>query len=258
MAGRSRWFVGSSSTSQFAPDAISSARLARVRSPGESDRAGRVTASCARPNFASSERASCWVSPLCATKASSSAAGPSKPRRAWSSSPMRTPGPIQRVPALSGRSPEEAVDERRLPAAVRADQRDPLAPRQLEVDRAEHEVAAAEHRMLEAHGDVAASARRRRSAAAAPSAARACRPRRAARSPSRSRAPSTPASRSVRSGARGSTCPARRWPTPSPSARPSPTTAAGGGRGRSERSRCGVNVSKRSSAWRAAVARSSR
>ena len=42
MAGRSRWFVGSSSTSQFAPEAISSARLARVRSPGERLCAGRA------------------------------------------------------------------------------------------------------------------------------------------------------------------------------------------------------------------------
>ena len=39
-------------------------------------------------------------------------AAPSKPRRAWSSVPMRTPGPIQRVPAASGsrpRSPSTSV-----------------------------------------------------------------------------------------------------------------------------------------------------
>ena len=50
--GRSRWLVGSSSTSQFAPDAISSARLARVRSPGrEAARRRAPTASLLEPEL---------------------------------------------------------------------------------------------------------------------------------------------------------------------------------------------------------------
>ena len=49
----------------------------------------------------------------CSTKASSSAAAPSKPARAWSSSPMRTPGPIQRVPARE----RQPAEQRRRPAS---------------------------------------------------------------------------------------------------------------------------------------------
>ena len=50
IAGRSRWLVGSSGTSQFAPPAISSARLARVHSPAERLRAARPPAAGA-PGF---------------------------------------------------------------------------------------------------------------------------------------------------------------------------------------------------------------
>ena len=63
IASRSRWFVGSSRTSVFAPCAASSASVARVRSPGESERAGRVTSSAKSANFASSVRASPGASP---------------------------------------------------------------------------------------------------------------------------------------------------------------------------------------------------
>ena len=58
IAARSRWFVGSSSTSRLAPRAISSARSARVRSPGDRDDTGRSTSSAPRPNFASRVRVS--------------------------------------------------------------------------------------------------------------------------------------------------------------------------------------------------------
>ena len=58
MAGRSRWLVGSSSTRQFVPVAISSASAARVRSPGDSSPAARATWPAPSPNLASSDRAS--------------------------------------------------------------------------------------------------------------------------------------------------------------------------------------------------------
>ena len=76
-----------------------------MRWPGERLRAPRPTSSCSSPNLASSERASCWVSPLCSTNASISVPSPSKPARAWSSVPIRTPGPTQRSPADSGSRP---------------------------------------------------------------------------------------------------------------------------------------------------------
>ena len=72
IAGRSRWFVGSSSTSTLAPFAISSASDARVRSPGDSVAAGRVTWSATRPNLASSVRTSAASHPVASWNARSS------------------------------------------------------------------------------------------------------------------------------------------------------------------------------------------
>ena len=72
---------------------------------------------------------------------------------------------VERADAHAGADParargerqpaDERVDERRLAAAVRADERDPLAPGQLEVERAEHEAAAPQRRAVQAHGHVA-------------------------------------------------------------------------------------------------------
>ncbi len=56
MASMSRWLVGSSSTRQLTPSAMSVASSARLRSPGERSRPGRSTWSAPSPNLASSER----------------------------------------------------------------------------------------------------------------------------------------------------------------------------------------------------------
>ena len=71
-ASRSRWFVGSSSTRKLTPAAWSSARWARVRSPGERVSHERPTWSAPRPNLASSVRASTGRRPLRSTKRPSS------------------------------------------------------------------------------------------------------------------------------------------------------------------------------------------
>ena len=57
--------------------------------------------------------------------------------------------------------PEQRVEQRRLAAAVRPDEREPVAPRDLEVDRPEPERAALDDRLLEPDDDVAAPRRRR-------------------------------------------------------------------------------------------------
>ena len=69
IAGMSRWFVGSSSTRQFEPFAISSASTSRVRSPGDNDSAGRLTCSAPIPNLASRVRASGTSMPVAAMNA---------------------------------------------------------------------------------------------------------------------------------------------------------------------------------------------
>ena len=226
-----------------------------MRWPGERLRAPRPTSSCSSPNLASSERASCWVMPLCSTKASISVlvaveAGAGlveRPDPHARADPARARG--QRQPA------EQAVDERRLPAAVRADQRDPLAPRQLEVQRAEDEAAAAQLGALEPGGDVAGALAAAEAQLQLPALPRLLDRRRAARAPSRTRAPCPPASPSAPRAARRGSCPGR---SPWPSSRPSPTTGAGGCTRSVRRSRWrGVGLVALLG-WRAAVARSSR
>ena len=67
-------------------------------------------------------------------------------------------------PARAGRErqpPEQRVEQRRLAAAVRPDDREPLAPAHLEVERAEPERAPLDDGVLEADDDVAAARRRR-------------------------------------------------------------------------------------------------
>ena len=110
-----------------------------MRSPGrERCGAARATASLSSPNLASSERASCCGQPAAGRRTRRAA----RPRRRSRRAPGRAcrsarPGPTQRVPAASGRRAEQRLDERRLAAAVGADERGALAPGQLEVERAE-------------------------------------------------------------------------------------------------------------------------
>ena len=109
--------MGSSSTRQFTPRPARTARPARVRSPGERVRVGRRTCSAPSPNLASRVRASPdEVMPVASRKASSSGVAPSRSRRAWSTSPITTPGPSRCRPAASGTRPSRASSRVDLPA----------------------------------------------------------------------------------------------------------------------------------------------
>ena len=119
MAGRSRWLVGSSSTRQLTPWAISRARTARVRSPRRAcppvvrhrRRRGRTwPAGCGPPPA---------VSPVADSTASSSVRAPSSRRRACSTSPTTTPGPSRCRPAASSTRPRSADSSVVLPLPLR-------------------------------------------------------------------------------------------------------------------------------------------
>ena len=77
-----------------------------MRSPGESDGAGRVMSSGPRANFASSVRAS--VAGSADRPAKSSMRTPANRSRAWVNSPKTTAGPTRREPRASGSSPVSA------------------------------------------------------------------------------------------------------------------------------------------------------
>ena len=141
------------------PFAPSSASEARVRSPGESESAGRATCSAPSPNLASSERASLGTRPLAVSNRARSGASPENIARAWSSSPTITPGPSHRSPPSIARRPTIVSSKRGLAAAVRADDRDPLAVLDLEIDGTEREVAAVHDRAREPGHDRAAAGR---------------------------------------------------------------------------------------------------
>src|SRR5207247_7029837 len=57
--------------------------------------------------------------------------------------------------------PEQDIDQRRLAAAVRTGDREPVGPAELDVERPERERPAPRDRDLQAHHDVAATAARR-------------------------------------------------------------------------------------------------
>ena len=115
IAGRSRWFVGSSSTRQLTPRAANWASDARVRSPGRQRIGGAGHVLRAEPELREERRASPTVSPVAATKASSSGVDRRRRARAWSSSPTMTPGPSHRSPASSGRRPSSGASSVVLP-----------------------------------------------------------------------------------------------------------------------------------------------
>ena len=164
------------------------ARTARVRSPGESVAAAHdVLGAEAELGQQRSRLAS--VRPVAAMNASSSVARRRSRAGAWSSSPTTHAGPSQRSPATSGRRPRSTSSSSVvLPAAVGADDRDALAPADLEVDRAERERAAlAPPRRSSRITTSPLRAGDRRARSAGPSPPTASRPRRAVRSPARSR-----------------------------------------------------------------------
>ncbi len=168
MAGRSRWFVGSSSTSRLTPSCWKRASAARVRSPGERDAGGRVTSSPDSPNLASSVR----------TRRDRRARVPREERvdergvavhgtRAWSISPITTP---IRAPPCPRRceGAEEQRQQRGLARPVGAGDGHAVAVGEIEGDRPEREVPAAHDGVAQRRHDRARAGRPPRSSTAAP------------------------------------------------------------------------------------------
>ena len=100
-------------------------------------------------------------------------------RRACSTSPTTTPGPSRCSPAASSDPAEQRVEQRRLAAAVRPDDADPLGPADRQVDRTEGEVAPLDHRPVERRHAGCRCARPGRWRTGGPTAPTACRPSRA-------------------------------------------------------------------------------
>ena len=90
------------------------------------------------------------------------APSPANAARAWSSSPTTTPGPSQRVARVERRAARASASSSVvLPLPFGAEDRDPLAVVDLEVDRAEREVAPPHDRAREPGDDRAAAGRGR-------------------------------------------------------------------------------------------------
>ena len=188
--------------------ACSSARCARVRSPGESVDHGRPTWSAPRPNLASSVRASTGARPVTPTNASSSGVSPCS-TRSCPIVPITVVRPSSRAPRSSGSSPSASLEQRRLAAAVAAGDGEPLARDEVEVERAEREVAAPTTAPARRATRLPGARSRPRARAGAPRARTASPAARCARAAAPPGAPSSSA-RACRGG-RPSPPPARAW-----------------------------------------------
>ena len=104
---RSRWLVGSSSTSTLAPECTRIASDSRRRSPPESPSSGFSAASPLNRKRPSSARASLGLSPVERWAASSTVRAPLAPSSSacWESSPTLTLCPRRSLPAASSCSP---------------------------------------------------------------------------------------------------------------------------------------------------------
>ena len=143
-AARSRWLVGSSSTSRFTPRAWSTARVARVRSPGESEPAGRHLVGAQAE--LGEQRAGLGPRREAGGRRGTPRAAWSRrrtPSRAWSISPTTTPGPTQRTPAARGSRPSSAPSSVDLPEPLAPDHRQAVAPADLQRHGAERKPALA-------------------------------------------------------------------------------------------------------------------
>ncbi len=162
IAGRSRWLVGSSSTSRLTPARLQQRqrgpgplarrqrgrRAAHVRGPQPELRQQRAHVGVrhrgtAAPN-ASSSGSSAEEQPARLVDLADDDAGPERGRAG-----------VKRNP------PEQRAEQRRLAGAVRAGDRDPVGPVDLQVDRAERERAAADHRAAQRRHDRAGPRRGR-------------------------------------------------------------------------------------------------
>ena len=158
-----------------------------LRSPGDRDSPARWTSSAPSPSFASAPRASPSPRPVSADERAQQRA-----RTRRRSGPLELAEDGARAnPAVAGEQrqlPEQRPRSRVvLPAPLSAEHRDAVAVRDLEVEGAEAEVAAADHGPLEPGDDRARAVRRRRGPARASRETMAC-----------PRAPSAPSSLSER------------------------------------------------------------
>ena len=198
---KSRWLVGSSSSSRSASEATMAAIAARARWPGLRRSSGRRTASASRPKWASSVRARDSSTP-----ARGVAAEP-RQQRAGRGEVLRALGQqadARRHLDVAGarlQRPEQEAQQRRLPRPVGAGDRDPVAAVEREVEVLEHAGVDAPQRRdagAAVGGGVEPEAHRRGLARALdPGLRRSSRARAGARAPSPSWRPSS------RSGAAG-------------------------------------------------------
>ena len=117
---RSRWLVGSSSTSTLAPDATRHASDSRRRSPPESPDTGFSAPSPPNRNWPSSDRASLGLRPVARWQASSTLPVSCSSSACWESRPILTLWPRRSLPASSSRAPASTFSSVVLPV--------PLAP----------------------------------------------------------------------------------------------------------------------------------
>ena len=147
MAGRSRWFVGSSRTRKLTPSAANAASSARVRSPGDGDDAGRRT----RPRQARTWRAGNGPWP---------GGGRWRRRTSRPRAPGEEPAVLGELadddarahpprPRASGRRPSRASTSVVLPDPFGPDEADALGPADVEVERAEGEGRPLDHGVLQ-------------------------------------------------------------------------------------------------------------
>ena len=181
---RSRWFVGSSSTSRFAPDATTIASASRRRSPPDSA-ADRLLVLVPAGEEEAAEQL-LRLGSLEARRRSSPRRAPSRARRARPraarSTPARRRARAGSRPCAGGAAPEQRLEQRRLAGAVRPDQRDVLAALERELRAVEQLLVARAQRRGPRR-----RARRGRSAPASGTRSRACdggRPARRTRSAS--------------------------------------------------------------------------
>ena len=145
-ASRSRWFVGSSRTRRFTSRACSSARCALVRSPGDSVRPGTPDVVGAEPELGE-QRAGIdgWRGP--SSRRTRRGAASRRARRAPGRS-CRSPSCDRglALPASSGSSPSSMPSSVDLPLPLRPVTASRSPGHEVEVDRAEREVAAPRRR----------------------------------------------------------------------------------------------------------------
>ena len=116
----SRWFVGSSSTRQFAPARMSSRSSSRVRSPPERSLICWRHCSYVKRNRSSAETASSSVHGFCARSASTGVCRAGAGVCSCGRNPTSIDGPTHISPSVGSSSPESSFTSTLLP--------DPLSP----------------------------------------------------------------------------------------------------------------------------------